>query len=72
LVRRAVDRRGGVCWVAYDEGDVMFRFILVLGFGLFLAWAVDASKAEALIIIMLMEVILPYFKSVEVQDGNDL
>ena len=51
----------------------MFRFILVLGFGLFLAWAVDASKAEALIIIMLMEVILPEFiRVVEVQDGNDL
>jgi hypothetical protein len=50
----------------------MFRAILVFGFGLFLAWTVDASKAEALMIIMLMEIVFPDLVRVEVQDGDDL
>jgi hypothetical protein len=50
----------------------MFRFILVLGFGVFGAWATDASSAEALIIILLVEVVFPDLVRVEVQDGNDL
>lgn len=49
----------------------MFRTILVIGLGLFAAWLVDATQAEVLIILMLVEVIFPDINFKETRDGNN-
>lgn len=49
----------------------MFRIILVLGLGLFVAWAVDATRAEVMIIIMLVEIVFPDINFKENGNGDN-
>ena len=49
----------------------MFRIILVIGLGLFVAWAVDATRAEVMILIMLMEIVFPDINFKETRDGDN-
>ena len=49
----------------------MFRLIIVIGLGLFVAWIVDATPAEMMILIMLMEIVFPDINFKENGNGDN-
>lgn len=49
----------------------MFRIILVVGLGLFVAWAVDATRSEAVIILLLVEIVFPDINFKENGNGDN-
>ena len=50
---------------------MLFRLILVVGLGLFVAWLVDATQAEAVILLLLVEMVFPDITFKEAREGDN-
>ena len=50
---------------------MVFRLILVVGLGLGTSWLVDATQAEAVIILLLVEIVFPDITFKEARDGDN-
>ena len=50
---------------------MLFRLILVVGLGLFVSWLVDATQAEAVILLLLVEIVFPDIRFKENGNGDN-
>ena len=50
---------------------MLFRLILVVGLGLGTSWLVDATQAEAVILLLLVDIVFPDIRFKENNNGDD-